>query len=199
MLLHCNIVLPMYHVKYRSGSSPYMDDAETALLVAACVRRTRPNILEIGTARGRTTTTIASVITPFGGKVTTVDILNNPVAGVDIPYGLFGTIKTIRVDPANPDYRPLQVCKYDVIFIDGDHSYDAVLKDYNLAVSLLADGGIILFHDVWWDEKPMPCDGPLRFLDEQGGVVLNLTHIGCLSDSYERFHNHVHTGYKNEM
>lgn len=191
MLKFKNIPLPMYHAKFRSGSSPYMDDAETALLVASCIGIKDVQVLEIGTARGRTTTTLATVVRPFNGRVTTVDILNNPIAGHDIPYGMFDTIKTIRVDPVSPDYRPLQVCKYNMIFIDGDHSYEAVIKDYELAKSLVADNGIILFHDVWWDENPMPCDGPFRFLDEQGGTVINMTHMGCLDDSFGRLSSHI--------
>jgi predicted O-methyltransferase YrrM len=36
---------------------------------------------------------------------------------------------------------------FDVAFIDGDHGYNAVLKDYALAKRLVQKGGIIIFHD----------------------------------------------------
>ncbi len=37
---------------------------------------------------------------------------------------------------------------YDFIFIDGDHSYEGVLNDYQAAVRLIARPGIIAFHDI---------------------------------------------------
>lgn len=37
---------------------------------------------------------------------------------------------------------------YDVIFIDGDHSYEGVKQDYELYKEFLAPGGIIAFHDI---------------------------------------------------
>ena len=37
--------------------------------------------------------------------------------------------------------------KADMVFIDGDHRYESVVKDINKALSLLNDGGIIAGHD----------------------------------------------------
>lgn len=38
--------------------------------------------------------------------------------------------------------------KYDVIFIDGDHSYQGVKSDYENSIRLLNEGGIMIFHDI---------------------------------------------------
>jgi predicted O-methyltransferase YrrM len=38
--------------------------------------------------------------------------------------------------------------KFDIIFIDGDHSYEGVKKDYDNALPLLNEGGYIVFHDI---------------------------------------------------
>ncbi len=53
-------------------------------------------------------------------------------------------------------------------------------NDYLAVMKRVADDGIIMFHDVWWDVQPPPVDGPLRLMRELGGVVLNMTHLGCL-------------------
>ncbi len=37
--------------------------------------------------------------------------------------------------------------KFDFIFIDGDHSYDSVMNNFEIATGLLNDGGSISFHD----------------------------------------------------
>jgi predicted O-methyltransferase YrrM len=36
----------------------------------------------------------------------------------------------------------------DFLFIDGDHSYEGVKKDFEIYSSLVRKGGIIAFHDI---------------------------------------------------
>ncbi|MEI8349051.1 MAG: class I SAM-dependent methyltransferase [Candidatus Omnitrophota bacterium] len=40
----------------------------------------------------------------------------------------------------------------DLLFIDGNHSYDGVKQDVELWLPKLKDNGIIIFHDVAWEE-----------------------------------------------
>ena len=41
----------------------------------------------------------------------------------------------------------LQDIKIDVLFIDGDHSYDGVKKDFDLYSKIISENGIIILHD----------------------------------------------------
>jgi hypothetical protein len=52
--------------------------------------------------------------------------------------------------------------KYDLIFIDGDHSYDGVRRDFELYQDLLSPRGYIVFHDI---------DPEHVFRDGAGGEV----------------------------
>lgn len=36
----------------------------------------------------------------------------------------------------------------DLLFIDGDHSYDGISKDFEMYSPLVKKGGIIAFHDI---------------------------------------------------
>lgn len=38
--------------------------------------------------------------------------------------------------------------KFDFLFIDGDHTYDGVKRDYEMYAPLVRPGGIIAFHDI---------------------------------------------------
>lgn len=49
------------------------------------------------------------------------------------------------------DILPTLKREFDFIFIDGDHSYEAVKKDFEMALDLCVVGGRIVFHDY---EKP---------------------------------------------
>ena len=37
--------------------------------------------------------------------------------------------------------------KIDILFIDGDHSYDGIVEDFNNYVDFVNDGGFIVFDD----------------------------------------------------
>ena len=51
--------------------------------------------------------------------------------------------------------------KFDVIFIDADHSYDGVLKDYENSLKCM-DSGYIILHDI----NSLYCDGVVRLWNE---------------------------------
>lgn len=48
------------------------------------------------------------------------------------------------------------VDKIDFLFIDGDHSYPAVLSDWLLYAPLVKSGGIVAFHDTFFDDEGVP-------------------------------------------
>ena len=48
--------------------------------------------------------------------------------------------------------------KVDLLFIDGDHSYEGVKKDFEMYSPLVADGGVIAFHDIAVHTKFAHCE-----------------------------------------
>ncbi len=40
----------------------------------------------------------------------------------------------------------------DLLFVDGDHSYDGVLADWQIFAPAMAPGGVLAFHDIGWAE-----------------------------------------------
>jgi len=46
--------------------------------------------------------------------------------------------------------------KIDLIFIDGDHSYEGVKADWELFLPHLNEFGVVVFHDTLWDLRPDP-------------------------------------------
>lgn len=55
-------------------------------------------------------------------------------------------IKSTSVD-AYYDFFVRQDIKIDFLFIDGDHSYDGVKKDFELYSKILSNNGVIVLHD----------------------------------------------------
>lgn len=58
--------------------------------------------------------------------------------------------------------------KWDVIFIDADHTFAQVVRDYNGAVKCLSEGGLVFMHDLVPPSKeyalPWHCGDAFKFL-----------------------------------
>jgi cephalosporin hydroxylase len=103
------------------------------------------NILEIG-SKGSTFFIFSKFST---GKKVAVDIadrrkdLHHFMFGEDFVF-FVGDSQTEEMRNKVKDFCP----EYDFIFIDGDHSYDGVKKDFELYKGLLSSRGYAVFHDI---------------------------------------------------
>ncbi len=108
-------------------------------------------MFEFGTYMGRTTLHLAR--NNPDGKVVTVNL----PASADPRYAPFlgsllaGQPELARIDRIESDSRALDTTPYrgqfDFVFVDGDHSYEAVQSDTRKAFELLAPRGVIMWHD----------------------------------------------------
>ena len=118
-------------------------------------------VLEIGTSNGGTLFLLSRVATEDACMIS-----------IDLPLGAYGggypawkrpfyksfakkeqTIRLIRADSHEPVTQEkvaaiLQANKIDLLFIDGDHTYEGVKKDFEMYEPLVKDGGMIVLHDV---------------------------------------------------
>ncbi len=118
------------------------------------------NFLEIGTDRGGNFVLLCALSNKNGIKIS-----------IDIPFGKFGEnnfdkqernkilldcpgiISLFEIDShSDIAFRKasdsLNGQKLDLLFIDGDHTYDGVKKDYEMFSPLVQEGGLIVFHDI---------------------------------------------------
>jgi len=133
------------------------------LQFAEIVRDIKPKILlEIGTHHGGTLCVMARLADP-----------NGTIISVDLPRGEFGggykwfhipIFKSFAFDKQKlhllrGDSHSIEMGtqvrgilgsggELDLLFIDGDHSYEGVKKDFNSYASLVRHGGIVAFHDI---------------------------------------------------
>jgi cephalosporin hydroxylase len=143
------------------------------LRFAAIIAELKPSLaLEIGTAHGGTLCVISRL------SRTSATIIS-----VDLPGGLFGGgYKWFRIpvyksfpvlnqklhlirgnshDPATQSSvkaRMGENRKLDLLFIDGDHSYEGVKTDFETYAPLVHSGGIIAFHDIAEHPKETGCE-----------------------------------------
>ena len=136
------------------------------------------HVLEVGTSNGGTLFLLARVATNDAWLIS-----------VDLPLGPYGggypawkspfyrsfalshqTIQLIRSDSHDPatveKVRALLMGnRLDLLFIDGDHTYEGVKKDFEMYEPLVREGGRIVLHDIVPHRKELGC-GVDRFWDE---------------------------------
>jgi predicted O-methyltransferase YrrM len=135
-------------------------------------------VLEIGTSNGGTLFLLSRVAAD-----------NACMISLDLPLGPFGggypawkrpfyksfaqknqTIRLIRADSHEPVTREkvasiLQANKIDLLFIDGDHTYEGVKKDFEMYEPFVKNGGMIVLHDIVPHRQEHDC-GVDRYWDE---------------------------------
>jgi predicted O-methyltransferase YrrM len=135
---------------------------EEILKLLEILEKIKPKtILEIGTAAGGTLFLFSQIASS-----------NAIIISIDLPGGKFGggyliwkipiyqafkkenqKFYLLRKDSHKEDTleefkKILNGKELDFLFIDGDHSYEGVKKDFEMYSSLVRKGGIIAFHDI---------------------------------------------------
>lgn len=97
------------------------------------------NVLEIGVHCGISTTALLAGLEENGGHLWSVDV--HP----SCRYVWYGHPQWTFVCPWAGDPWPMQ--QFDVLFIDGDHSYEVVMHNLLTCGEQVMKGGLILCHD----------------------------------------------------
>jgi len=136
----------------------WLSDAQgRALFRAAAETRGRGAIVEIGSWKGRSTTWLASGARLAGHRVYAIDPHRRsreyPDAETEEEFraNLARNGLTAVVEPlimTSEEAMARVAGPVELLFIDGDHSYEAVRRDAELWLPRLIEGATVMFHDV---------------------------------------------------
>ncbi len=109
--------------------------------------------LEIGTCRGGSAVVVSAALDDLGkGKAFGID----PKWAVSDETANLIKNRFTFVEGPSPQVLPIVAemagGKFDMILIDGDHSFKSALADLEGSLPLASPGGIILLHDAYWPE-----------------------------------------------
>jgi predicted O-methyltransferase YrrM len=171
---------------------------------SAMVRKLQPRrLVEIGTAQGgvfwllcqlsQNNATLVSVDLPLedrfsGGLKIAIDLPKMKKSDQTVHAVSGSSHDPVILDQVKTIFGGVLI---DVLFIDGDHSYDGVKQDYEMYRSLVRPGGIIAFHDiihtkfedchvdVFWRELVQ--NSPLRATEIIGRAPAHFGGIGVIT------------------
>jgi predicted O-methyltransferase YrrM len=140
---------------------------------------TRPErTLEIGTFRGGSSVIIVAALDDVGsGELVCIDPQPQvaPETWERIKH------RATLIEGTSPDAihaaAPTPDARFQVVLVDGDHSYEGVLRDVEGVLGALDDEAVLLFHDAYYSEVAAALDQMLsrhadRLID--CGLVSNL-------------------------
>src|SRR5438105_1200505 len=148
----------------------------------AQVKRLRPNVVvEIGSYRGGSLR-CWSAVCPSRTKFVSIDLPWEASGEVDPSAEIERTrrflkpsqmLNWLRMDSHSAATRDellkiLGSRKVDFLFIDGDHSYAGVKRDYELYHELVRPGGLIAFHDILPNKKYPEINVPMYWAEIKG-------------------------------
>lgn len=138
------------------------DPHEFAILLSFLDTELPYSIIEIGTWRGGTAWAWGQI--PGVGQIITVDhapklatepmIWDHPVQ-LDVVQGDSHDPNVAAIVASHLRQRPA-----DVLFIDGDHTYVSVRKDWELYQGLVRPGGLAVLHDIEGTDEGYPIGVP---------------------------------------
>ena len=160
--------------------------------LAAMIQRQKPRaIMEIGTLRGGSLFALCRLADP-SATIISLDLPRGPFGGgyawYQIPLfrGFAGSDQALFLirgnshDPASEEKvrAALGGKQLDVLFIDGDHTYDGVKRDFAMYSPFVKRGGLIIFHDIVEHPAETGCEVS-RFWKE---IRPDFQHLEIISD-----------------
>jgi predicted O-methyltransferase YrrM len=157
---------------------------DSAWLLYGLCRSLKPAVaVEIGSARGKSACYIGMALKENGsGKLYAVDPHastgwndSNSVETFEIMQAhlrQLGVEKQVTiVRETSRAALPRVPASIDLLFIDGDHSYDGVSADWEMFTPRMSEFGVVVFHDTLWDLRPderwsRPDMGVPRFVED---------------------------------
>ena len=120
------------------------------LLYRLCTYLNSKQSIELGTSVGLAT---ASLATNTNNNVLSIEACAN-TAAIAKKYLQKHALKNVEIQVHKfEEILPKLQQKYDLAYIDGNHSYEATIKNFELLLPLTHNNSIFIFDDIYWSQE----------------------------------------------
>lgn len=155
------------------GSPAYTTERDVRVLTALVDHFKARRCLEIGCNIGATSAAILngneSIVEYIGLDLPKIWFRNEPAGHLALHDPRF---VLMQLENGSHDFKALCIDRPDFIFIDGAHDYAAVKYDTELALSIIAPGGVIAWHDYQMPTNPDVAEYIHEINDKPGEPVI---------------------------
>jgi predicted O-methyltransferase YrrM len=122
-------------------------EIEVGEFLAALVKMSKyKTILEIGVFEGETSQALIKSL-PQGGQYVGIDINDYRTEKTKLLMSKGGKSIDFILGNSHVELKKLPTAHFDLIFVDGDHSWASILPEFRLVDKLVSQGGVIVYHD----------------------------------------------------
>lgn len=127
---------------------------EVGQFLASLVKMSKyKTILEIGVFEGETAQLLIKSL-PKGGQYIGIDINDYRTDATKLYMAEGGKSIDFILGNSHDELGKLPKNHFDLIFVDGDHSWASILPEFKLVEKLVSRGGVIVYHDTIHLEDP---------------------------------------------
>lgn len=129
-------------------------EVEVGEFLASLIKMSKyKTILEIGVFEGETSKHLIQAI-PKGGQYVGIDINDYRTPATKLYMKEGGKSIDFILGNSHNELKTLPTAHFDLIFVDGDHSWASILPEFRLVDKLVSQGGVIVYHDTIHLEAP---------------------------------------------
>ncbi len=147
----------------------FRDEAE--ILYNTVKKINAKNVLELGVGNATSTIALLASLEETGGKLTSVDIIDNPWYDRNSP----NKVKSLGLEKnwnfiTGDDLEYAKTCqdRYDIVFLDTDHTYRQTLNELNAFTPFLNTKGCMILHDTLHPDHSIDVNlAVLKFIREE--------------------------------
>lgn len=125
-------------------------EREVGYFLASLIRLTKAKtVLEVGVFEGYTSAEMIKALPKHGyyAGIDIKDLRANENKQAFVNLSKEGKVIDLIIEDSLTSMPKLQKNHFDLVFIDGNHEFNHVLKEFKIAETLITQTGIIAFHD----------------------------------------------------
>lgn len=125
----------------------FSSESEVSIFIGQLIKMSKyRTALEIGVFKGESSIKIIEAL-PNGGQYVGIDIGDYRNAEAEKAMQQGGKSIEFIINDSLSELPKLPKAHFDLIFVDGNHTWDYILKEFKIVENLVARGGVIVYHD----------------------------------------------------